>query len=117
MFFMLKLFKPKLAKNNIIENSLVTDRDTLTKLLTRGAFESEFPLRIDEAVKSSSPLSVIMVDIDYFKAVNDKYGHQKGDEVLIGVAARISSVIDGKGKVYRYGGEELVIVLFNHSDQ
>jgi diguanylate cyclase (GGDEF)-like protein len=117
MFFMLNLDKPKLANFHINENRIVADRDALTKLLTRGAFESEFPLRIDDAMKSSSPLSVVMVDIDYFKAVNDRYGHQKGDEVLIGVAASISSVVEGKGMVYRYGGEELVIVLFNHSIQ
>lgn len=62
------------------------DRDSITQLWTRGKFDSEFPQSLADAEKSKRPLSLIMVDIDHFKSVNDRYGHQKGDKVLAGLA-------------------------------
>ena len=56
-----------------------------------------------------------MVDLDRFKSVNDTHGHAKGDSVLAGVAGALEFVIEGKGQVYRYGGEEMLIVLPNHT--
>jgi diguanylate cyclase (GGDEF)-like protein len=58
---------------------------------------------------------LVMIDLDHFKHVNDRHGHQKGDAVLSEVAVRIKSIASGKGEVYRYGGEELVLVLPNHT--
>lgn len=96
---------------------LTTVRDSLTKLLTRGDFNAELPQTLAEAERANRPLSLIMVDIYHFKNVNDTYGHQKGDEVLAGVAACIASIVENKGRAYRYGGEEIVIVLNNHDIQ
>ena len=57
----------------------------------------------------------MLADIDHFKKVNDAHGHQAGDAVFRDVAARLESVALGKGRVYRYGGEEITIILRNHS--
>ncbi|HAH06566.1 MAG TPA: hypothetical protein DCM05_08575 [Elusimicrobia bacterium] len=96
-------------------SATTAERDALTKLWARGKMDSELPKFLEEANKSSGPLSVIMVDIDHFKSVNDQHGHQAGDAVLVGVAARLVATITGKGQVYRYGGEEILIILPNHT--
>jgi len=56
-------------------------------------------------------LSVIMMDIDYFKTINDKYGHQSGNEILIGLAKLLTDMVGSEGTIARYGGEEFVILL------
>ena len=93
----------------------MSDRDSLTRLRTRDALDTELPQAISDAAKASHPLSLIMVDLDRFKSVNDTHGHPKGDSVLAGVAGALESIIEGKGQVYRYGGEEMLIVLPNHT--
>lgn len=93
------------------------ERDALTQLWTRGRFNSDLMQSITEAEKAKHPLSLIMVDIDYFKKVNDTHGHLKGDEVLAGVAGCILSITESKGQAYRYGGEEMVVVLSNYDTQ
>ncbi len=92
----------------------MSDRDALTQLWTRGCFDSELVQNLADAERAKQPLSLIMIDIDHFKVVNDTHGHQKGDEVLAGVAACILSIIGNKGRVYRYGGEEMAVVLDNY---
>jgi diguanylate cyclase (GGDEF)-like protein len=56
-------------------------------------------------------LSLIMADIDYFKKINDQYGHQAGDQILIKVAERLQNLVQKRGIVARYGGEEFVVLL------
>jgi diguanylate cyclase (GGDEF)-like protein len=56
-------------------------------------------------------LSLIILDIDHFKAVNDTYGHQSGNEILCELADRLSKLVNGRGTLARYGGEEFVILL------
>jgi two-component system, cell cycle response regulator len=56
-----------------------------------------------------------MIDLDHFKSLNDTYGHPAGDEVLKAVAQTITKTMRGRGSVYRYGGEEISIILPNHS--
>ncbi|MCM3611389.1 sensor domain-containing diguanylate cyclase [Planococcus sp. MERTA32b] len=60
-------------------------------------------------------LSVIMMDIDRFKGINDKYGHQSGNEILIALANLLTDIVRDEGTVARYGGEEFVILLPNYS--
>lgn len=118
----IELIKMNLLKVNIKqENSIMhqnrrttADLDSLTKLWTRGCFDSELQKYFEEAKSAKSPLSIIMVDIDHFKTVNDTYGHPKGDEVLAGVASSILSITKNKGQPYRYGGEEMVVILNNY---
>lgn len=66
----------------------------------------------NRARKSKNPLSLLMIDIDHFKAYNDTYGHQEGDECLIKVTTSIRNTVNNPGDmVYRYGGEEFTVIL------
>jgi diguanylate cyclase (GGDEF)-like protein len=90
-------------------------RDPLTDLFDRGVFDADLEQTVQHAAGSHEPLILVMVDVDRFKSVNDSYGHQKGDAVLRGVAAGLEAVARGKGSAYRYGGEELALILPNHT--
>lgn len=88
--------------------------DPVTQIPSRAAQQTELPSAWKDAVSLGQPLAIILVDIDWFKRVNDTYGHPKGDEVLRGVAQTLRRVVSGKGSVYRYGGEEFLISLLNY---
>ncbi|BDP40956.1 GGDEF domain-containing protein [Deinococcus aetherius] len=86
--------------------------DGLTRVLCRAATEEELEDRLRHAAEARAPLSVVMCDIDHFKAVNDQYGHPAGDDVLRGVAKRLRRTVRGSGGlVGRWGGEEFLILL------
>lgn len=85
-------------------------RDGLTGLLNRREFHRILTKEIDRASRQRSSVSVLMLDIDYFKRVNDSYGHQIGDEVLKTVATLLGQQIRTMDSVARYGGEEFVII-------
>ncbi len=85
--------------------------DPLTQVWNRGAIFDILNRETERAARSGSDLSVCMLDLDHFKRINDTYGHQKGDDVLVETCVRIRSSIrpyDGTG---RYGGEEFLIVF------
>ncbi|WP_146068892.1 diguanylate cyclase [Arthrobacter sp. ZGTC131] len=85
--------------------------DALTGLLNRRAFESRLARELEAADTSGAPLSLVVLDIDSFKKVNDSFGHPAGDEVLIEVASRLRDT-SRKGEVLaRLGGEEFVWML------
>ncbi len=86
--------------------------DDLLPLASRKAFDEDIAVAILEC-SPTRPLALLMMDIDHFKKVNDSHGHQVGDEVLIAAANVVHNSIDGKGKGYRYGGEELTVLLPN----
>jgi diguanylate cyclase (GGDEF)-like protein len=90
------------------------ERDHLTQLLTRKAFDNDIK-NCASAASSSAPASLILADIDHFKKVNDSHGHQTGDTVLREVAQRLAQTTQGKGRAYRYGGEEFAVLLPNHT--
>lgn len=92
-------------------------RDPTTNLWAREVFNADFSEHFAQAARAHQPLSLILIDIDHFKSVNDTHGHQVGDAVLEGVAAAIAAVAEGKGKAYRYGGEEIIVVLRNYTAQ
>ena len=85
--------------------------DALTGLHNRHYLESHLKTLFDEANAKRKSLSVLMTDIDYFKSVNDTYGHDVGDLVLKEFARRIRTNIRGMDLACRIGGEEFVIVM------
>ncbi len=86
-------------------------RDPLTGLLNRRALFELASCQFSEAVKQGSPLSVIMLDIDHFKAVNDNYGHAAGDIVLQKVAETLETYLRDDDLKARMGGEEFVLIM------
>ena len=90
----------------------MTTTDMMTRLKLKHYFYSVLPQRMSEAKDAGKPLSVLMIDIDFFKKVNDTYGHGCGDAVLKRVARLIqASVRGGNDLAARYGGEEFCIIL------
>lgn len=85
--------------------------DPLTSLLNRRAFEDRLHLEMERARQSGHPLSCLILDIDWFKAVNDRYGHQVGDDTLRQVAKVILERRRPEDVVCRFGGEEFVWLL------
>jgi two-component system, cell cycle response regulator len=85
--------------------------DALTSLYNRRYMESHLGTLVDEAAARGKPLSLLILDIDYFKSINDNYGHDAGDDVLREFATRVRKSIRGIDLACRYGGEEFVVVM------
>lgn len=85
-------------------------RDALTGTYNRRHFEEELARAVSHAVRHGAALSVVLLDIDHFKSVNDTYGHQAGDEALKRVATRCSSTIRSEDVLCRVGGEEFAVI-------
>lgn len=85
--------------------------DTLTGVNNRRYFEQRVSEEIDRALRSGECLSCLFLDIDHFKTINDTYGHQSGDRVLVDVAQTIRSMLRNNDVLARYGGEEFVALL------
>ena len=85
--------------------------DGLTKIANRRTFESTLEREIARATRSAEHVSLVMVDIDHFKSLNDTHGHQAGDEVLRNVAAALAIECRDFDTPARYGGEEFAVVL------
>lgn len=86
-------------------------RDALTGAFSRAMFDAQLPREIERAHRGGGPLSILVLDVDHFKSVNDAFGHSRGDEVLREVSRRVSTAIRGFDLLYRYGGDEFVVVL------
>lgn len=93
------------------ENVEAAVTDGLTGLYNRRYLDSHLKTLVSEAERQSKPLSALMVDIDFFKAVNDTYGHDAGDAVLREFSARVRSCVRGIDLVCRMGGEEFVVIM------
>ena len=85
--------------------------DGLTGLWNYRYFTMALTREVERAARFNRPMSLLMLDLDRFKLVNDTYGHQRGDSVLIEVAARVRGAIREVDVLARYGGEELVLLL------
>lgn len=85
--------------------------DVLTGVFNREYLSQRLPTEIETAITHEHALSVAMVDVDHFKLVNDRHGHDTGDEVLAEIARRLRSAIRGGDVLIRYGGEEFLAVL------
>jgi two-component system cell cycle response regulator len=85
--------------------------DPLTGLSNRRYLESHVGTLIEQAAARGKPLTVLLIDIDYFKSINDAYGHDAGDDVLREFAIRIKKSVRGIDLACRYGGEEFVVLM------
>jgi diguanylate cyclase (GGDEF)-like protein len=98
----------KLAKQEI---ERLSNTDVLTGLNNRRYFNTISDREFRLAVRHEKPLSALMLDIDYFKKVNDTYGHAVGDTVLVEIAAACLTLMRSTDLCARYGGEEICILL------
>lgn len=86
-------------------------RDGLTGLLNRRVLDADLVRETRHALRHSSPLSVVLLDVDHFKSLNDEHGHAFGDEVLATLGRTLTAELRDGDEAYRYGGEEFAVVL------
>ena len=106
------LSEPKIIEEN--KSTFIagaTTKDELTGLYLREVFDVVLKKEMEEANRKNTSLCLLMIDIDDFKKVNDKYGHLKGDEVLKKVGTAINNSVREMDLAARYGGEELAVLM------
>jgi diguanylate cyclase (GGDEF)-like protein len=96
-------------KNEVLEKIAITD--SLTQAFNRRHFFDISEKEIQRALRYKHPLSVMLLDVDHFKIVNDTYGHRVGDQVLVGIVRLCQENIRNIDVFARYGGEEFTILL------
>ncbi len=105
-------YEKRLAAERQAENmSELAITDTLTRIMNRRGITMALLEGMAQAERYSTPLTIAMVDIDHFKRINDRYGHEAGDTVLASLAGVLTEAVRMPDKVGRYGGEEFLIVL------
>ncbi len=103
-------YQDKLEESYLREMYETTTRDGLTGIFNRNYLMQKMKTDLSFARRHRIPYTLLLIDIDFFKRVNDTYGHQSGDQVLIGVAKGILSAIRTEDVLARYGGEEFAIL-------
>ncbi|AKG20521.1 GGDEF domain-containing protein [Calothrix sp. 336/3] len=106
-------YRDLVRTNDIL--SAIALADSLTEISNRRALDWELPRQIQKARTNETPLSLIILDVDFFKKVNDTYGHLVGDRLLQLLCTRIKHNLRFQDTPFRYGGEEFVIILTNTS--
>ena len=96
-------------RENLLKNQ--ASKDPLTTLYNRRYFEDEVSKQILQLQEANIPYTIMMIDADNFKNINDAYGHKIGDKVLIELALTTEKALRDKDIVARYGGEEFVVFL------
>ena len=110
----LQQYFEKIVNNVIEQNKILLERnkkDQLTGILNRVTFDESVTIELERYKRYMEPFSIIMFDIDYFKNVNDTYGHEAGDRVLQGIAKCVGGILRKTDVFARYGGEEFIILL------
>lgn len=110
---MLLMIRKAIADLELELSEASGDIDAVTGLATRASLDADIEPVLSEHRRREMPLVLAVIDIDLFKSVNDDHGHDVGDIVLRGIAARIQEAVEGKGRAYKYGGEEMVVILPN----
>ncbi len=105
----------KLLENERLQRELRDQalRDPLTGLRNRRYLEDVLPVEVGRAEESGAPLSLVVVDIDRFKSVNDAHGHARGDEMLNALGGLIQQRLSEPQSAGRYGGDEFMVILPN----
>ena len=91
----------------------LSSTDALTGALNRRKYDQDLKKEIARALRYRLPLSGIMLDLDNFKEINDEYGHLAGDRILVQLSSHIRTLIRENDQIYRWGGEEFIIILPN----
>ena len=107
-------FMSDITDKKALEDELkqLSQIDALTGIANRRVFETKLENEWRRAMRHHTPLSILMIDIDYFKAYNDYYGHPAGDDCLRTIAGLLAQMVDRPGDlIARYGGEEFVVIL------
>jgi len=91
-------------------------RDPLTSVWNRAGVDREAGVLIGRARRRSEPVAVIVLDVDHFKSINDRYGHAVGDRVLVDLACRWTRQVPTSAVVGRMGGDEFVVVVSGYDD-
>ncbi len=116
-FAELQYMQTQLEQTNL-ELARLSTTDELTGLANRRRFDEVGPHEWMRALRKQEPLAVAMLDVDFFKIFNDRYGHQAGDQCLARIARALASGLrDGSDFIARYGGEEFVILLPGQNTQ
>lgn len=113
LVFLLMPLRNALAYEHAIRLSMI---DPLTLLCNRKAFDMTLQREIEFAKRHRSNLSLLVVDIDFFKKINDTYGHQAGDLVLVEFSEKLRKIHRQSDMIFRYGGEEFTLIL-PHTEQ
>lgn len=110
---MILMIRKAIADLELEVSAASGDVDAVTGLASRASLDADIEPVLNEHRRREMPLALAVIDIDRFKSVNDDHGHDVGDVVLKGVAARIQEAVEGKGRAYKYGGEEIVVIFPN----
>ncbi|MCF4966452.1 GGDEF domain-containing protein [Nostoc sp. CMAA1605] len=111
-----KKYRELMNTNDIL--SAIALADSLTDLNNRRALEWDLPRQINKARSQDTPLSLIILDVDFFKRVNDQHGHLVGDRLLQLLCSRLRHNLRSQDTAFRYGGEEFVVLLpYTNSDE
>lgn len=112
------------AAKPVIESRILMDKlretslkDAMTGLYNRRFLEEFIDQFMSQAKRSNETYNILMLDVDYFKKVNDTYGHDVGDKVIVEIGKVIRACIREADLAIRYGGEEFVVLLYNASDE
>ena len=89
----------------------LAEEDSLTKLKNRRAFEAHLERVVDTVLREGRSMHLLILDLDYFKQINDTYGHQIGDKVLMEVASRLRQCVRSSDVLARFAGDEFAIIL------
>jgi diguanylate cyclase (GGDEF)-like protein len=100
-----------LARQRQLELEIRAERDSLTGLLNRYSMQDRLNAELNRCQRNNQPMALLIFDIDYFKSVNDNFGHQMGDQVIRQVAAVSQATLRNYDLVFRMGGEEFLVCL------
>ena len=111
-YLIVKHVTPELEKTELYDRTQrLATTDGLTGLFNRRFFDNRLPLEVERAGQFTIPLSLIQIDVDYFKQINDTHGHPEGDKVLITLSEILSHSIRTNDSAFRTGGDEFCVLL------